>query len=172
MHTHVLISMSCFHVDLAIHKFFDHYHFHHCSQGMSSKTFLKELGETFGQDEIVHRSVLCLLTRSKIQDGENEEDDEDDKDDESIVDPLADSRSTTPALPPHVSYVPVSQVDELNFQEISERTKVVKSGQNVSKEVEWKVELKSIVEEDSSQEDKKPESSVLQGIENLNLQKE
>lgn len=118
-------------------------------QGMSSKTFLKELRETFGQDEIIHRSTICLLTSGKNKIKNTEEDgQEEDDDDESILDPLADSRSTTPALPPHVAFIPAEELEKLNAEQIAEKIEQYKTHEDKN-DAEWKAELVSIVEEEA-----------------------
>jgi len=123
---------------------------------MSSKTVLKELGDVFGQDEIVHRSTVCLLTsgekKKKIinEDGEEEEADDDD---ESILDPLADSRSTTPALPPQIAYMPAAELEKLSAEEIAARLCVIEHSREAKPDADWKAELVSIVEEDSKEDE-------------------
>ncbi|WPT16155.1 Glutamate 5-kinase [Picochlorum sp. SENEW3] len=143
-------------------------------KGVSSKQRLKEFGDTYAEDEIVHRSTICLLMPQKkkvtiINDaGEEEETECDDDDDESIVDPLADSRSTTPALPPAIQFVPASALQGLSdnaTDDVSNKLNALKSDKNESGK-EWKNELVSIVEEDSD----KTGDALAKSIEKINLE--
>lgn len=144
-------------------------------QGVSSKQRLKEFGDTYAEDEIVHRSTICLLMPQKKkvtiinEAGEEEETEcDDDDDDESIVDPLADSRSTTPALPPAIQFVPASALQGLSdnaTDDVSNKLNALKSDKNES-EKEWKNELVSIVEEDSD----KTGDALAKSIEKINLE--
>lgn len=144
-------------------------------QGVSSKQRLKEFGDTYAEDEIVHRSTICLLMPQKKkvtivnEAGEEEETEcDDDDDDESIVDPLADSRSTTPALPPAIQFVPASSLQGFSdtvTDDVSNKLNALKSDKNESGK-EWKNELVSIVEEDSD----KTGDALAKSIENINLE--
>ncbi|KAI8105824.1 hypothetical protein M9434_000404 [Picochlorum sp. BPE23] len=143
-------------------------------KGVSSKQRLKEFGDTYAEDEIVHRSTICLLMPQKKkvtiinEAGEEEETECDDDDDESIVDPLADSRSTTPALPPAIQFVPASALQGLSdnaTDDVSNKLNALKSDKNESGK-EWKNELVSIVEEDSD----KTGDALAKSIEKINLE--
>ena len=142
-------------------------------QGVSSKQRLKEFGETYAEDEIVHRSTICLLMPQKkkmtiINDAGEEEEAEcdDDDDDESIVDPLADSRSTTPALPPAIQFVPASLLPGFSDRvtdDVSNKLNALTSDESGK---EWRNELVSIVEEDSD----KTGDALAKSIEKINLE--
>lgn len=69
-------------------------------KGMSSKTFMRELGAKCGQEEIVHRGSICLLVSAHTEE-ENGQAGEEDGEEHGInggMSPAGLSRSATPAI--------------------------------------------------------------------------
>ena len=131
-------------------------------KGISSKSQrLRKFGDGYAQDEIIHRATICLLMprKKKVtvinEDGEETET-EQSEDDESIVDPLSDSRCTTPGI---LSAAELQQHQDSLLLAANSMAKDDVQQQKAKKsstsrlDSDWKSELLSIVEEDKGTQD-------------------
>ena len=136
-------------------------------KGISSKSQrLYKFGDAYGQDEIIHRSTICLLMPRKkkvtvIDEHGEEMETEQSEDDESIVDPLSDSRCATPGI---LSPAELQQHQEsllLAANSMANEGASQSMGKKASSaklDSEWKHELLSIVEEDKTPVEQDPKT--------------
>jgi glutamate 5-kinase len=143
-------------------------------KGCSSKQSLKLFGDSFGQDEIVHRSTICLLMPRKkkvtvINEQGEEAEQSEEEDDESIVDPLADSRSTTPALlSPTAQFDPVHVLPLSHDASSGEKGHSQKATKVKNDSAVWKSELLEIIEEDKDTS-KQDDTAIVDDLKNLHV---